>query len=116
MGLDDFAVREILIEHLGRKLECECQVLNDERKLRIGGSSGGNSGLILTAGRSGWWIESELQNRFRLDFRFGFGILTLDDGLAGFSGWGGKWGLWTSGTRMLTLTIGFEHHKWMRLR
>ena len=30
-GLDDFAVRDILVEHLGRKLECECQVLCDER-------------------------------------------------------------------------------------
>ena len=33
-GLDDFAVRDILVEHLGRKLECECQVLYDERELR----------------------------------------------------------------------------------
>jgi len=33
-GLDDFAVREILVVHLGRKLECECQVLFDERELR----------------------------------------------------------------------------------
>ena len=33
-GLDDFAERDILIEHLGRKLECECQVLYDERELR----------------------------------------------------------------------------------
>ena len=34
LGLDDFAVRDILFEHLGRKLECECQVLYDERELR----------------------------------------------------------------------------------
>ena len=33
-GLDDFAVRDILEEHLERKLECECQVLYDERELR----------------------------------------------------------------------------------
>ena len=33
-GLDDIAAREILEEHLGRKLECECQVLYDERELR----------------------------------------------------------------------------------
>ena len=33
-GLDDFAVRDILFEHSGRKLECECQVLDDERELR----------------------------------------------------------------------------------
>lgn len=33
-GLDDFAVRDILVDHLGRKLDCECQVLYDERKLR----------------------------------------------------------------------------------
>ena len=51
--------------------------------------------MILTAGRSGWWIETELHIRFRLDFRFGFGILTADDGLAEFSGWGGKMGLST---------------------
>jgi hypothetical protein len=30
-GLYDFAVRDTLFEHLGRKLECECQVLYDER-------------------------------------------------------------------------------------
>ena len=34
LGLDDFAVRDILVEHLGRKLECECQVLFNERELR----------------------------------------------------------------------------------
>ncbi|MGB5619351.1 MAG: hypothetical protein WBM78_21110 [Desulfobacterales bacterium] len=34
LGLDDFAVRDILVEHLGRKLECECKVLYDERELR----------------------------------------------------------------------------------
>ncbi len=33
-GLDDFAVREILVEHLGRNLEYECQVLYNERELR----------------------------------------------------------------------------------
>ena len=33
-GLDDFAVRDILEERLGRKLDCECQVLYDERELR----------------------------------------------------------------------------------
>jgi len=33
-GLDDFAVRDILFEHFGRKLECECLVLYDERELR----------------------------------------------------------------------------------
>jgi hypothetical protein len=27
-------LRDILFEHLGRKLECECQVLFDERELR----------------------------------------------------------------------------------
>ena len=43
--------------------------------------------MILTAGRSDSWIETELQNRFRLDLSFGFGILTADDGLAGFSDW-----------------------------
>jgi hypothetical protein len=37
-------------------------------------------------------FRPELQNRFRFDFRFEFGILTADDGLAGFSGWKGKMG------------------------
>ncbi|MGB5619903.1 MAG: hypothetical protein WBM78_23895 [Desulfobacterales bacterium] len=32
-GLDDFAVMEILKEHLGRKLECEGQVIFDKRLL-----------------------------------------------------------------------------------
>ena len=82
-GLDDFAVRDILFEHLGRKPECECQILYDERQLRTEALRG-NSGLILRAGRCGWWIETELQNRFRPDFRFGFGMLTADDGMAEF--------------------------------
>ena len=34
IDLDDFAVRDFLVEHLGRKPECECQVLYDERELR----------------------------------------------------------------------------------
>jgi hypothetical protein len=34
VGLDDFAVRDILFEYLGRNLECECQVLYDEREFR----------------------------------------------------------------------------------
>ena len=33
-GLDDFAVRDLVEEHLGRNLECEYQVLFDERELR----------------------------------------------------------------------------------
>ena len=33
-GLDDFAVRDKIVEHLERNLECECQVLYDERELR----------------------------------------------------------------------------------
>ena len=32
--LDDLAVKDIFFEHLGRKLECECHVLFDERGLR----------------------------------------------------------------------------------
>ena len=52
----------------------------------------GNSALILTAGRSGWWIETELQNRFQGQCEMEFGILGSDDGLAGFSGWERKWG------------------------
>jgi hypothetical protein len=41
----------------------------------------GISGLILTAVRSEWWTEAELQNRFRLNCEMEFGILGLDDGL-----------------------------------
>jgi hypothetical protein len=33
-GLDDFAARDILGEHLERKLECECQIFYDKRDLR----------------------------------------------------------------------------------
>jgi hypothetical protein len=33
-GFDDFVVRDILFEHLGRKLDCVCQVLFDEREFR----------------------------------------------------------------------------------
>jgi len=66
--------------------------------------------LILTVGRSDWWIKTELQNRFRLDFRFGFGILRLDDGMPDF--WIGeeKWG-YRLGPSICLLTNGFEHHK-----
>lgn len=49
--------------------------------------SRGNSGLILTAVRSDWWIETELQNRFRGQCEMEFGILGSDDRLPGFSGW-----------------------------
>jgi hypothetical protein len=41
--------------------------------------------LILRAVRSEWWIETELQNRFRLEFCFGFRNWGSDDGLPGFS-------------------------------
>jgi hypothetical protein len=53
----------------------------------------GSSGLILTAGRLVWWIEAELQNRFHGQCEIEFGMLGSDDGLLGFSGWGGKMGL-----------------------
>ena len=33
-GLDDLAIRDILVGHPGRNLECECQVIYDERGLR----------------------------------------------------------------------------------
>ena len=70
----------------------------------------GNSGLILIAVRSVWWIETELQNRFRLVFRFGFGILAEDDGMAGFLVLGGKWG-YGQGAGICSLTFGFELYK-----
>jgi hypothetical protein len=33
-GLDDFGVRDALEEYLGRKIVCECQILQDEREIR----------------------------------------------------------------------------------
>jgi hypothetical protein len=54
LGLDDFAVMEIIFEHLGRNLECECQVLYDERELR----------------------KEALKRQFRVDFDSGeFGLM-----------------------------------------
>ena len=50
--------------------------------------------MILRAGRSDWWIETELQNRFQGQCEKEFGILGSDDGMAGFLGWGGN-GIWT---------------------
>jgi hypothetical protein len=50
-GLDDFSVRDIIVERLGRNLECECQVLYDERELRKEALRR-QFGFILTAGRS----------------------------------------------------------------
>ena len=70
----------------------------------------GNSRLILRTGRSVWWIEAELQIRFRLDFRFEFRILTADDGIAGFSRWERNWVV-DSGRGCCTLTIGFAGHR-----
>jgi hypothetical protein len=40
-------------------------------------------------------LRPELQNRFQLKCEMEFGILRLDDGLPGFSGWERKLGLWT---------------------
>jgi hypothetical protein len=91
LGLDDFAARDIIEEHLGRKLECECQVLFDARELRKE-ALGRQFGVDFDSGEVGLVDWPELQNRFRLDFRFGFGILTSDDGLAGFLGWERKMG------------------------
>ena len=31
---DEFVLMDIFFEHLGRNLDCECQVLYDERELR----------------------------------------------------------------------------------
>ena len=45
-----------------------------------GRPSEGNSWSILRTGRSGWWIETELQIRFQPNFRFRFRNLTTDDG------------------------------------
>jgi hypothetical protein len=73
------------VEHLGRKLECECLVLFYERELRKEVSRG-KSALILRAGRSVRRIETELQNRFHGQCEMEFGILGSDDGLPGFSG------------------------------
>ena len=48
--------------------------------------------MILTAVRSGWWIETELQNRFQGQCELESGILGSDDGIAEFSSWESKWG------------------------
>ena len=72
--------------------------------------SEGNLALILTAGRSGWWIETELQNRFHGQCEMEFGILGSDDGLAEFLGLERKRDM-DGGTGICSLTIGFEHHK-----
>ena len=83
-GLDDYAVRDILVEHLGRKMECECQVLFDERELRKEALKR-QFGVNFDSGEvSGWWIETELQIRFQLKCEMEFGILTADDGLPKF--------------------------------
>ena len=37
-------------------------------------------------------MRPELQNRFRFDFRFGFGMVTADDGMAEISVWERKMG------------------------
>ena len=73
-GLDYFAVRDILIEQIGRKLECECQILYDERELRkealkrqfVGDFDSRELGLLDC---------SELQNRFQGQCEMEFGIL-----------------------------------------
>ena len=33
-GYDPFIAKEIIEERIGRKLTCECQILNDEREIR----------------------------------------------------------------------------------
>ena len=66
--------------------------------------------MILTVGMSGWWIETELQNRFQGQCVMEFGILGSDDGMLKFSGWERKWG-YGLGPSICLLTNGFEHHK-----
>ena len=72
--------------HLGRNLNASVQVLYDEGELRKEALRQGYSVLILKTGRSGWWIEKELQNCFQGQCEMEFGILGSDDGLPGFSG------------------------------
>ena len=67
--------------------------------------------MILTAGRSGWWIETELQNRFQLKCEMEFGILGSDDGIAGIFEFGEENGAYGQGPSICLLTNGFEHHK-----
>ncbi len=66
--------------------------------------SEGNSGLILTTGRSVWRIEAELQNRFQLKCGMEFGILGSDDGLAEFLVWERKWNF-----SLLRVSINLKH-------
>ena len=78
------------MEHLGRKLDCECQVQMmrgncERRRLDC------NLTLILRAGRSVSWIETGSADPFQVQCVMEFGILGSDDGLAGFLGLERKW-------------------------
>jgi hypothetical protein len=110
-GLDDFAVKDILFEHLGRTMACECQVLFLIR---------------LNFGRM------PLTRQFGIDFHSGeFGFLNWDGTAEPFSGTMRN-GIWNFGVRwrvawifglekknwvmdegpgICSLTNGFEHHK-----
>ena len=69
------SVRDIINEHLGRNLECECQVLYDERELRKEALRR-QFGIDFDSGESRVGeFRPELQNRFRLQCDLEFGIL-----------------------------------------
>jgi hypothetical protein len=70
----------------------------------------GNLGLNLTAVRSGWWIEKELQNCFQRQCEMEFRILGSDDGLPGFSGWERKMGIWKGGHEAVQLIKYMKFH------
>ena len=89
--VDDFAVREILCKHLERKLECLCQVLFDERELRMEALRR-QFGVDFESGEVVLLDWSELQYRFHGQCVMEFGILGSDDGMVGFLGRKRIWG------------------------
>ena len=67
--------------------------------------------MILRAGRSGWWIETELQNRFQPDIpKWNLEFWGQMTGCLDFRVGKEKWGNGL-GPSICLLTNGFEHHK-----
>jgi hypothetical protein len=89
--LDDFPVRDIINEHPRKNLECECQVLYDERDLQKDVLRR-QFGVDLDSWDRTGGLRPELQNLFQGQCEMEFGILGTDDGLPEFSGWEKNWG------------------------
>jgi hypothetical protein len=78
-----YLYRDILIEHLGRNLACECQVLYDKRELRKEALKR-QFGVDLDGGEVGLIDLTGTANPFHTDIRFLFRFLTSDDRLVKF--------------------------------